>query len=418
MLLAGVLLVMATMSGWVETPLQGVIRGYAYPIHAHLSPEGGLANRPAPLSYALLIGLVLAVTAGALCRALPGWLIRHAAACLVVGVLATPAILVGRGAGLLEALAEQDRDREAIRHFARLVGTYSAQMPTLRLPGTATLADSLFTVVRSLGYGWWLALVAAIILLLGGWFQARPRRATGYVLGWTVLGLTMLGLMCAPAVLAERQRLRAATAYARGDYALALDLLPAAEAWQPALRDNPGIQRWRGAALYWLGRERAPAARFFVAENLAAAGEFERAEFELRLALAAVPDWQLARRRLARLHVAWGLELLARGLSGSVGHWERAAEIDGTAVGVWYFLAFQHHRLDGKAQARALAYGVGLIARTRDKVLLSDAYALLGDCYFAEGRDEEARRMYRLSLAMITHVQRLNLHAQEGLLGL
>jgi tetratricopeptide (TPR) repeat protein len=139
---------------------------------------------------------------------------------------------------------------------------------------------------------------------------------------------------------------------------------------------------------------------------------------ELTLAIAADPAWRLPRRKLAELNAAWGVRLF-RGIdSGAISRWERALKLDEDMKNVRYYLTHSYYLLDDRDQSRALSYGLQLVQLAPERGLLADVYQRLGDIYFKERRDAEARTMYRLSLVMIPLVKQLSLQAQRGLIGL
>ena len=126
-----------------------------------------------------------------------------------------------------------------------------------------------------------------------------------------------------------------------------------------------------------------------------------RAEMELLLAVGGDPDWKLLRRRLVELHAAWGVRLFRGVESGAIPHWEQALQLEDRAKHLRYYLAHAYYRLDDRDQSRALTRGLELVALTRDRGILADAYQRLGDMHFKAHHDDAARRMYRMSLAMI-----------------
>ena len=416
--IGALLLLGGALFGWLQTPLQGVICGYAYPVFGRVGISDALGNHARVLSYGVLclagVGLVVLGAA----RGWPVALRRHLGAALLLALLSFAVSLVTRQGLLLEAVINQAGERANIIGFASSVGGYAGVMLPSELPGTSTLLDRALTAYDVIGYGWWFAFWGTILLLAAGYVRAGRTRPGRFAAGWGALTLLVLAAVAGPAVVAEYHRVRAEGHYGRAQYAQAVEHLAAAVAWLPALRANPSVQDKIGAALYWLGDRSSPQVRIFLADNLQAQGDFDRAELELSLAVAADPDWSLARRRLAEVNAAWGVRLFRSTESGAIPRWERALEIDDSLKQVRYYLAHAYYTLDDRDQSRALTRATQFVELVQERGVLADMYQRLGDMYFRARRDEEARQMYRLSIVMIPLVKQLNLQAQRGLIGL
>jgi len=412
-----VLLTGGAVFGWVQTPLQGVIRGYAFGVLGRVAPSAALANHLNPLSYGVvcLLGVALVVV-GTASRWQRG-LRRHTGAALLLTILVFWVSFITRQQLLVEALVIENSERLSIINFAKRVDAYASLLPTVEMPGTGTLLDRIQTVYRLVGYGWWFAFWGSWLLLASGFVAARGRPGR-FAAGWSGILLLMVSLLAGPAVMAEYHRAGGEAQYGRAQYVEAVERLRKAVAWVPALRENPAIQDRIGAALYWLGDRATPQARLYIAGNLQAQGELPRAEMELLLAVGGDPDWKLLRRRLVELHAAWGVRLFRGVESGAIPHWEQALQLEDRAKHLRYYLAHAYYRLDDRDQSRALTRGLELVALTRDRGILADAYQQLGDMHFKAHHDDAARAMYRVSLAMIPLVKQLNLRAQKGLIGL
>ena len=404
--------------GWIQIPLQNVIRAYAFALFGEPAASDALTNPPHVLSYGAVCLLAVAVVIGG---AVLGWrhaLRRHVGAALLLVVLSFPVALIARHSILLERLDEQSGERANILAFALNVGGYASGLPPLILSGTTTLLDRLYTAHQVVGYGGWFALWGSILVLAGGFVGASGTRPLRFAALWGGATLVVLGVIAAPAVMAEYERLQGEALYARAHYAEAIGHFESALRWSPSLRENPALQDRIGATLYWLGDRTSPQTRFFVADNLQAQGQFPRAELELTEAMAADPGWRLPRRKLAELNAAWGVRLFRGVESGAIPRWERALTLDDNMKNVRYYLIHAYYLLDDRDQARALTYGIQLAQLAPERGLLADVYQRLGDIHFKARRDEEARAMYRLSLVMIPLVKQINLQAQRGLIGL
>jgi len=404
--------------GWIQTPLQNVIRAYALPLFKLPAASDALTNAPRAVTYGVVCLLAVVCVIGG---AMLGWrhgLRRHVGAAMLLVVFTFPAALVTRHTILLERLDEQSGEHANIQAFALNVGGYAAGLPSTTLSGTTSLLDRLSTAHDVVGYGCWIAFWGGVLVLASGFVGARETRPLRFTVLWGGATLLVLAAIATPAVVAEYHRLKGEAQYARGHYAEALERFETAVKWSPPLRENPSIQDTIGATRYWLGDRTSPQTRYFVAGNLQAQGQFPRAGLELSEAVAADPGWRLPRRKLAELNAAWGVRLFRGVASGAIPHWERALTIDPDMINVRYYLTHAYYLLDDRDQTRALTYGTQLARLAPDRGMLADVYQRLGDIYFKAHRDEEARTMYRLSLVMIPLVKQINLQAQRGLIGL
>jgi hypothetical protein len=370
------------------------------------------------LSYGLVCLLAVALVILGAWRRWPIGIRRHVGAALLLVIFAYPVALVCRHTLVLERLDEQSGEHANIMAFALAVGGYAAGLPPVVLSGTTSLLDRVYTAHQVVGYGCWIGMWGSLLILAGGYVGASKGRPLRFALGWGGATLVILTIIAFPAAMAEHRRLHGEALYARAHYAEALEYYQAAQRWSPQLRENPTLQDRIGSTLYWLGDRTSPEMRFFVADNLQAQGQFPRAEMELQQAIADAPDWRLPRRKLAELDAAWGVRLFRGVESGAIPRWERALKLDPDMRNVRYYLTHAYYELDDRDQTRALTVGLQLAELAPERGLLADVYQRLGDIYFKEHRDEEARAMYRLSLVMIPLVKQLNLQAQKGLIGL
>ncbi|MBI4635618.1 MAG: hypothetical protein HY727_04650 [Candidatus Rokubacteria bacterium] len=414
----GLLVLAGAAFSWLQTPLQGVIRGYAYPIGSTPALSDGLTNPVRPLSFALLCVLAVALAAVGRVWTRAEWLPRYAGGTLLIVVLALPMHLIANAHAFVQLLVDQGAEREAIRTFALLVGGYSATIPELSLQGTSSPLETGATVFQVIGYGWWFTCWGAALMLLGGVAGMGTRRGNLFVASWLGIALAVLSGVTGRATLAEYYRLRGEGAYAKGQYGEALASFRAALDWLPALRDNVFFQYRVGATLYWLGDNTSPAARMFLADNLSKQKEYDKAELQLKLALAAEPESKFTRTKLASLYADWGVSNFKKEHVGALPRWEGARDLDPNLLRLPYFFGAAYFLLDDRDQSRTIAEYGRLLARIGERGVRADVHGLLGNAYFKAHRDAEAREAYRASMAEIPLVKQLNLQAQKGLIGL
>jgi tetratricopeptide (TPR) repeat protein len=412
--LGSALLLVGATSGWLDAPLGGSIPGHRVPLNADALQGQAL------VSFGLLFAVAAVVAVGAAIAGVPRALGTHLGAAVLVGALSFPIAVLMRNPLLLDTMTSQGRDREAIRRFAEFVGGYSAGLPPRELAGTATLADRVSTTVQVLGWGWWLALAGALVLILAGLGRPARRAWIAGVTGWGLALIAVVGVIAAPGAVAEYRWAQAEELYAAGHYPEALARFDDVLAWSPDLRDNGALQYRRGAAEFWLAGATSPGARGFLAENLRRSGDVESALDLVGRPTLQQPGWGWLRRNLAQTFAEIGVREARRQdqFATATARWLRAREIDEGLVPTHYYLAHAYHRLHGRHQERAIAEAGHLMTVVRDAAIRSDVLAFLGDCHFRAERDAEARALYRRSLAVVPLFSRVNLQAQKGLLGL
>jgi hypothetical protein len=416
----GVMLLFASAtSGWLEAPLEGAIPGYRVALSAATLGTPGAGSAPPLFSFGVVCAVGALVAAWAQIWTAPWWLRAHLGAAVLAASVSFPLIVATRNTPLLEAVTTQGAEREAIRRFAELVGGYSSSLPALDLAGTATLLHRAHTTLQVLGWGWWFGLVGAALLIVTA--LGRAARAPGLLAvgGWIVAIVLLSSVIAGPAVVAEYHRLQGDALYAAGQYTEALARYDDVLRWAPPLRENAALQYRRGAAEFWLGGAHTAGGRVFLAENLRRRGELDRALDLVGPADLDRPGVRWLRRGLAEAYAELGVEEARLGTFGTpAARWQRAREIDASLPRIHYYLAHAYYRLHGREQERAIVEAGHLATLVRDRGILSDVFALLGDCHFKAERDVDAREMYQKALRMVPLFSRVNLQAQKGLIGL
>ena len=418
--LAAALLLLGATSNWLDAPLGG-IRGYRVPIDGDVLRDQAADGTRSMVSFGLLCFVVAIVAVCSVIGQAPRLVRTHLGCAALVGVISFPVALLTRNILLLETLNAQGRDREAIRRFAQFVSGYSWNLPPLELAGTDTFADRAYTTFQFLGWGWWVTLAAAVVLILSGLRRSGRRGWTLTVTAWSVALVALVCVIAGPAVVAEYHFIQAQARYASGQYSEALADYERVLEWSPGLRENAALQYRRGAAEFWIAGATSPAARGFLAENLRRSGDLEKAVDLAGRDTLEQPGWSWLRRNLAEAYAELGVQDARQDndqFATATARWLRAREIDDRLVRLNYYLAHGFYLLHGRDQNLAIGEATQLLSLVRDLAIRSDALALIGDSYFKAERDVEARASYQKALDVVPLFSRVNLQAQRGLLGL
>jgi tetratricopeptide (TPR) repeat protein len=420
-----VLLLLASVTGWLTMPLQGPALGYSLPLWGPDQPlVAALPRSPFRLASYGTVCAVLAVAGAFALRRRPRLLFHVGGAALLVG-WAFYLVLVFAQPDVLEAASGQFRERSRIADFSAEVldgnaAAHRADIPA-RPRGLAERVDIALTLtdVASVGMGWRLAVLAGLLLQAAAW--RRPRRPSLLDVGVVLAALAVLtGVLSVRGVTAEVLLVRADRHLAEGKIVGALDLYERARAIDPALEWNAGYCHRIGTSLYHLGRLDRAERHLYVGDNFAAHLDDLSALHHYRTALAIRPDLGVAATKTADTLVDLGLALYRKGnRQSAIARWEEAAIVAPARIDAHFLLARALFEVNREDQKSAIAENEIVIRRVGDKLVRADAFNNLGDCYSRQNDLAEARRMYRRSLASFQLVKRvINFNALSGLQGL
>lgn len=409
-------LVAGALGGWLQTPLQGSLRGYAFALAGPVDLADALVNPPRLLSFgALMAGIAVAVVLSAW-RGRPLMLFWSGAAAALVALVAAGQVC-GARSEILEAIAEQNQQRESLQRFA--AGDAASNVARLFLTplGTDTLAARVAGSLASMGPGWYAALGAGA-LLAGLAIAHRPSGLRRHLVALGIVGLGVLSLLLGPAAIAERRREQGDALRARGDLDGARKAYESALGWSAGLRENRAWAHAFGQLQERLGLLERPELHLHRGARLLAEGFPVEAAVAYARAAALDPGRAMAVRGQAQARVSKGMdEFKRRWRHKATTDWEAALAVDPGQVQAHLYLARAY--LDVYRTDHALAAARTGLSRVADLQVRADLYVILGDGYSRQRRFVEARAMYQRSLAQYVSVNTLpNIVARERLLGL
>jgi len=412
----GVALAASGLLGWLSTPLQGTIPGYAFTLAGDL-PLAHAVTRPLrPFSAGTLVLVLGVVTVAASLRRRVRAGFWLGAGALLVALYAGAGLLYLRPE-VLEAVVEQNAERQNIKGFDRShFGGNAAGMFVAQL-GTEFPADRAAAVVYLLGFGWQLAVAAGLVLqALALW---RGRRTLRWdALAFLALAPLMLAAVSWRGVIADYEAAGARDLAARGMYEPARAAYERARAWNPKLIHNPDQSHRLGEVYTRLGLRDHPEAFIYRGDLRMEQGEFPEAIEAYGRALALEPDHPVARRMRNGAHVAAGLAHYQAGrVHKAVASWEYANTLDTLQIETHFYLA--KAQLDTKRFEAGIRESRQALALTRDRLVRSDIFLLLGDCHYQLQDFATARVAYQSSLEQyVSVVDFINVMARRKLQGL
>ena len=329
--------------------------------------------------------------------------------------------LVFVNSAIVESLAEQHIAAQNIKSFS---GTYlsgnSTGLQTTEGLTTDTLWNRIEVGISYVRYGWYGALAGALLILFASYQKQAPRSMRRDLVGLIIIMLLAAAGLSARSLKAEFDRIQGSKSLANGDLQRALDFHESAIRWDPNLIYNPAYLAEFGGVYYRLGWHNRSETHLYLGDHYMDGKDFLRARREYEVAFNLRPDLLVASRKRVHAIMALGLDYYAsKTLGAALSNWQDALHLDPNQVQADLFLAKAYLDYDGLNQARAIAYGQKALKNTRERLVKSDLYNLLGDCYFKQRDFVLAREMYQASKDSFDLVKILiNFNAMRGLQGL
>lgn len=414
---------------WLRSSVSRDFRGVHIPwtdaSTARFLPEYAAEAPRAWRADSIAVPLLAIVAAGVIVVLVrPRWT-SHVFGLLLAGSIAALAATLWNHPGLFEFFESEIRGRRMLRTV------FSAQnddMMTVRASdrlqpfgntfGKVDLLEPthpLLAPFRYWMYGPWLVM-AALVGVLATRHAAWPRRIVAAA-GWTAVGLLLAVAATWPRWVAEYHWARAETFENRHQFAQADDSLERARAAMPGL----GYLR-----RYWFVRGRLDYRQhqagkyyaYFIASQHRDAGDRERARAELEPYIGA--DAATAQRDLfAEIIGAGAAHFASEGKHGAAEiAWGEAASIAPWKPAYWVAEAVTILTANPARAAEVEQRYLAELAEIGDCFVGCDFASALGDAYFESGDFERARLMYSKAMALFHLPKYVNLHAQEGRLGM
>ncbi|MGH8659492.1 MAG: tetratricopeptide repeat protein [Gammaproteobacteria bacterium] len=420
-LLAGSsMLIVTSAIGWLVTPLQGKIKGYAFPILNRIDMGVGLNNPLEIGSFGLaVVVLGILIIFSTVFRAPARLLFYLGGATAAVCVIFIGKLLFAN-AEMIESYIGQTIQANNIRAFS---SSYLEGNANFLKPDTDVTTDSLGAKIEvgigCLGAGWYLALASALCILIGS-YQQRTRSMKYDVAGIAIILIVMSVGLSARTLRAEYDRFHGNLYLAKGRVEKAIELYRSAASWDPALSFNSRYVHNLGAAYYTLGQHDRPESHVYLGNNLVSNKAFAAATRAYEMASALKPDMVLAQRKRVEALNRMGIDNYGKGkIYTALSNWRKALQLDPAQIQVHFFMAKALLDINTRDQSQARAEAHKILEKTRDKLVIADAYVLLGDSYYKEKDFLTAREMYSLSKSQYQLVKRIvNFAASRGLQGI
>jgi hypothetical protein len=370
-----------------------------------------------PLLAIVVVGLPLAL-------ARPRWA-GHVFGMLLLVSIPAVAVTLWNHPGIYEFFESEIRGRSMLRTVYRMEHD---DLMTVRAPdrlqafggqrGRQDLLEPDHPMLEPLKYwmyGPWLvgaALVGVLSIRRASWRErAKP------ALAWSAAGIVLAAAATWPRWVAEFHWANALEHEQRNEFQQASDALDSACATMPSLRYTRRYWLMQGR-LDYRSRRDSDYRTFFVAAQYVESGDVERARTELEPSVTN-SSMSAPRDLLAEIigHAAAGHT--AAGKRGAAEEaWKEAA-----AIAPWKPTYWVAHAVTvlGTQPSRAPEIEqryLGELCAVGDCFVGCDFASALGDAYFETGDFESARRLYAMAMDIFHLPKYVNLHAQEGRLGM
>jgi tetratricopeptide (TPR) repeat protein len=235
---------------------------------------------------------------------------------------------------------------------------------------------------------------------------------------WTLAGLLLAMAVTLPRWLAEYHFARAESAENRHQFAAAEEAVERARAAMPRLERTRGYWLTKGRLGYRQGGDNQYVS-FFLAHQSLLAGDPRRARATLEISIRATAGSNVQQDLLAEIvgqiasdyvsQASYSAAELAWAESADIAPWKSASWI---AVNAMVLAAdpSQAQAIERQFMPRLTLVG--------DRMVASDFSSLIGDAYFSTGQFDRARDMYSRAMDRFDLPKYVNLHAQEGRLGM
>lgn len=392
-LLALVCLAAAALTlGWISFPLSTPLTGISFRVLQHSQPRMG----PALVSYGATASVIFLIAADAY-RRKAFRQVYCAATALMLLVAAAPLQVAFSDPSLLKWLADEADWQQRALQFSRefLPANFGSEADVWRLLPLDTVSDRLIAGWYFMGIGWYVTLLAALVIMVAALSGVAARSRVRLVATTMALLLLMLGLFVrAPRasqqalVAAVRAEGRGAADEARHDYFEAMRL----DGWW-ALRTE--LHERIGVIDASLGRTGTPEYRIYLAELMLDQGR----PLETIAAydqLSASPQFAaFGRSRAAGVWTDFGLQLYETGSFGvAVRAWQNALAHEPSNWLAAFCLTRGYFAVGRNREAVDLAQK---FSKTSDPIFLADLLSNVGDARTREGALASAHEAYQWS---------------------
>jgi tetratricopeptide (TPR) repeat protein len=265
--------------------------------------------------------------------------------------------------------------------------------------GTGTPQERLTTACYFMSWGWVIACVGSVCVLLAWSLHPHRRQSMTWVSLTAVLIFGGQAVMIGHSLAAEYLQALGHRSMALGRYAEAARRYERAQRWNPQLAGSLQAHLRLGEAYYRLDMVTHPHVRLYLGQRHEQEGNYQAAlgEYLLGAQEASEPLSTVYRKRLAWIYADGGIMLYRKGLQGPAsGYWEQSLAFDAAQIQAPYFLArayFEQSRYE-----QSIAISRFLLVRSQNRLLNANLQFMIGDCYWRLGDFGQARLAYEASM--------------------
>ncbi|MBI3995007.1 MAG: tetratricopeptide repeat protein [Nitrospirae bacterium] len=423
--LGSLCLVLGAFVFWLATPLQGRIKGHAFPLWGGVSLSDGLTNPFRLFSFGTACLLLGSSSLAVL------WLRFSRRALFFMGAAGVLLAVYFFGSlvfahpEILDAAVEQGAEKTGIAGFSQtyLQGN-AATTPNDEPLTTNSLLERVnaglaLTGIAQVGIGGYWALLSGFLIQIGAGLNGNRRTMIRDGLLCGVFAFLMIIGLGWRSVAAEYNRLEGDHRLAEGAFEKAVERYDRAAWWASYLKTNPRYLHNRGAAFYLSHRPDRAEAHLYLGDNGMARQEPLEALHEYRTALALDPTLEPARKKAAAALSALGLsKFSSRNPHAAIADWQEALKFSPGKIEPHFYMAHALFTVNHTDQEAAIREYSGLLLSVAEPLIRSDLYSGLGHCYYRQKEFTKAREMYVHSLKSFQLVKKIiNFNAYKGLQG-
>lgn len=410
---------------WFSTPLQGRIKGVAFPLWGSVPLSDGIANPFRLPSFGTVCVLLAVVAMLALWFRFSRRLLFFLGAAGVLLAVYFFGNLVFVHPEILDAAVAQGAEKTAIAGFSQ---TYLKGNTTTTPNDELLTTDSLLERVNAaleltgmahVGIGWYWALLSGLLIQIGAYLNESRQAVVRDTLLCVVITVLLFSGLAWRSVAAEYNRLQGDHRLAEGAFAQAVERYDRAERWTPYLKANPRYVHNRGAAFYLSNRLDRAEAHFYLGDNELARQELLEALHGYEAALALDPTLEPARIKAAAVLSSLGLSSFSSdNPHAAIADWQASLRFSPRKIEPRFYIAFALFTINHADQEAAIREYNGLLSSVAEPLIRSDIYGGLGHCYYRQKDFTQAREMYIRSMKSFHLVKKIiNFNAFKGLQG-
>jgi tetratricopeptide (TPR) repeat protein len=393
------LLFVSPLLGWMNPPLQGMLRGHQIPILLSEVPTALSTHSPL-FSFGAVACLMGGMTFLSLLLALHRIRLFLGGLALLLALF-LPYQMAFPTPRWLATFTDQNQQYAEMIQFTKEYlppneGVEPGFWTTLPTEG---ITDRMVAAWYFAGWGWYTVIVAGGLLILSACFSGGARKKEGATVLLVLVGLWIT--MVAPAFMAEYLQGKGDDHQMQGRYAKALLDYRRALDYDIGISYSPRYHLEVGALYTALSRTDQPEYHFYQGSLLENRGRLREAAFEYAQAQRTDLEGMqhVVSDAISGLHEKTGLDAYRKGhVATALAAWTMALAANPDQTKLHYYRARAF--FDSGAYSDAISENQRFLAASANRILNANVYANLGDCHQKLRDPQRAREFYRRSLAL------------------